>query len=494
MYWYGGDHGELQHDGNFCLDGLVYPDRTPHTGLLEYKNVHRPLRASYDAGRQILTVENHMDFMDPDGKISAAWTLTLDGSQIAEGPLAIPSIAPHTCAEIPLAFTVPDKGRCFLTVTYVLKKEAFGLPAGHELGFDEIRIPTAEPRALKAAGLLAGTDRVRPDADKMDAGAAGAQAAADPQQISPGALTVTESERFLVIEGQDFTYRLDTLSGLFTSLKLHDRELLDRPIDFNVWRAPTDNDVHGVDLWKLERLDHTGTRAYEVTWKTALPADEAEQEAGAEYVTENASKAVEISIRQSVASMSNQPVLRMNNKVTVFPDGRILLDVQADKDPEYPDLPRIGLRLFLCGSMKKIRYFGMGPMETYIDKHRAGHHGYFKGTAASMQEDYIRPQESGSHYDCDFVTVKGKGLRLTAASADADPDTTFSFNASVYTQEELEGKRHNYELEPCGSTVLCIDHRMAGIGSHSCGPELLPKYRVAADTFRFSFMLKPEEM
>ena len=245
---------------------------------------------------------------------------------------------------------------------------------------------------------------------------------------------VTEAGRFLIIEGQGFTYQLDTLSGLFTSLKVHDREMLDRPIDFNLWRAPTDNDVPGVDLWKLERLDHTGTRAYEVTWKTAGPAEaSAEQQADRETLPE----AVEISIRQSVASMSNQPVLRMNNKVTVFADGRILLDVQADKDPEYPDLPRIGLRLFLCGSMKKIRYFGMGPMETYIDKHRAGHHGYFKGTAASMQEDYIRPQESGSHYDCDFVTVKGKGLRLTVASADTDPDSTFSFNASVYTQEEL---------------------------------------------------------
>ncbi|MBQ1922247.1 MAG: beta-galactosidase, partial [Lachnospiraceae bacterium] len=86
MYWYGGDHGELQHDANFCLDGLVYPDRRPHTGLLEYKNVHRPLRSSYDRDRQILTVQNHLDFTDPCDKISAAWSLTLDGSKIAGGP------------------------------------------------------------------------------------------------------------------------------------------------------------------------------------------------------------------------------------------------------------------------------------------------------------------------------------------------------------------------------------------------------------------------
>ena len=472
MYWYGGDHGELQHDGNFCLDGLVYPDRTPHTGLLEYKNVHRPLRSLYDSERKVLTVENHMDFTDPTDRISAAWTLTLDGAQIAAGSLEMPSVAPHACAEVPLAFTVPDKGRCFLTITYVLKKEAFGLPAGHELGFDEIRIPTAEPRALKAAGMLG-----RPEAARSQPGPA-----------------VEEADRFLVIKGDGFTYRLDTLSGLFTSLKVGDKELLDRPADFNLWRAPTDNDAPGADLWRLERLDCTATRAYEVTWKNVpvTGADGAETEPGADGAA--VPGAVEITIRQSVAAMSNQPVLRMNNKVTVFADGRIRLDVLADKDPEYECLPRIGLRFFLCGGMKKVRYFGMGPMETYIDKHHAGHHGYFKATAASMQEDYIRPQENGSHFDCDFVTVKGKGLRFTVAAAEADPDSTFSFNASVYTQEELERKKHNYELEPCGSTVLCVDHKMAGIGSHSCGPELLPKYRVAGDKFRFSLMLKPEEM
>ena len=161
-----------------------------------------------------------------------------------------------------------------MTVTYVLKKETFGLPAGHELGFDEIRISNAEPRALKAAGLLAGTDRIRQDAGKMQAGtesaqagpqslqagtasaqtgtadgqtgAAGARTAADPQTTAMAAPAVTETDRFLIIEGEGFTYKLDSLSGLFTSLKVHDRELLDRPIDFNLWRAPTDNDVPGV--------------------------------------------------------------------------------------------------------------------------------------------------------------------------------------------------------------------------------------------------------
>lgn len=201
MYWYGGDHGELQHDGNFCLDGLVYPDRTPHTGLLEYKNVHRPLRASFDHDRKILTVENHTDFTDPAGSISAIWTLTLDGLRTDGGRLTdLPSIAPHGKGEIPLSFAIPDKGRCFLTVTYVLRKEWCSLPAGHELGFDEIRIPTAEARPAAAANILS-------------ASGTGAR------------IRIREDGRFLLFEGVNFIYKLDTFSGLFTSLKIRSCEL-----------------------------------------------------------------------------------------------------------------------------------------------------------------------------------------------------------------------------------------------------------------------------
>ncbi len=456
MYWYGGDHDELQHDGNFCLDGLVYPDRTPHTGLLEYKNVHRPLRSTYSEAEQVLTIENHLDFTDPVGCVSAAWSLSLDGSEIAQGSLELPSVAPHQTARIPLAFTVPEKGRCFLTIKYVLKEECFGLPAGHELGFDEIRIPTAEPRALKAAIILA-TSESTP-------------------------LELTEEGTDLVFRGNGFTYRFDTLAGLFTSLKVGEREMIDRPVDFNLWRAPTDNDMPVAEKWKLERLDHTVTRAYKVTGTDFDGADHP------------GSGAISLYVRQSVAAMSVQPILQMKNTVTVYPDGRILLDIRAAKDPEILTLPRIGLRLFLNNGMKQVSYYGMGPCETYADKHHAGFHGCFKGTVGSLHEDYIRPQENGSHWDCDYVTVKGKGLSLTVAAADVDPARTFSFNASLYTAEELETKRHNYELEPCGSTVLCIDHKMAGMGSKSCGPDLLPKYRVDSDTYRFAFMLKPEEV
>ena len=203
---------------------------------------------------------------------------------------------------------------------------------------------------------------------------------------------------------------------------------------------------------------------------------------------------VTVSIRQSVAAVSVQPILRIDNKITVFPGGRILLDIHAAKDPEIETLPRIGLRFFLNKAMNEVCYYGMGPGETYIDKHHSGRHGCFRGSVSSMQEDYIRPQENGSHFDCDYVSVEGGGIRLTAVCADADPSQTFSFNASIFTQEELEQKRHNYELEPCGSTVLCIDHQLAGIGSKSCGPDLLPGYRVCSDHYHFTFILKPEKM
>ena len=534
IYLYGGDHGELQHDANFCLDGLVYPDRRPHTGLLEYKNVHRPLRATYDPEREILTVENHLDFLDPAQKISASWALTHDGTLIAGGPLLLPSIAPHSTGEIPLSFFIPEKGRCFLKVTYVLKEAAGSLSAGHTLGFDEICIPTKENDTHRKAAMISEVSAGRTAAGRGSGGAgpmgAGQISAGASLQSAPRPLTVREEDHFLLLEGRSFTYRMDTLSGLFTSLVFEGVELLDKPestgcsdsdcisnsgipqgnasaahpdlyssvkpMDFNLWRAPTDNDAAPADLWRWERLDHTVTRAYEVTWSQS-------------------DNKVQINILQSIGAMSVQPILQMDNRVTVYADGRIRLDIKASKDREIQTLPRIGLRLFLPAGFRHVSYFGMGPGETYIDKHHSGYHDLFRSSVSALHEDYLRPQENGSHFDCDYVVLKGAntsgsrkpganmsdpkmtgsgkpGSVVSLAVASGYSGQTFSFNASAYTQEELERKKHNFELEPCGRTVLCLDHKLAGIGSKSCGPDLSEKYRVCEDTFDFSFVLAPE--
>ncbi len=454
MYWYGGDHGELQHDGNFCLDGLVYPDRTPHTGLLEFKNVHRPLRSSYDPDEGTLTVVSFLDFLNLSAFVRADYSLTLDGDEAARGSFRLPDIPPHGSARIPLDLDVPEKGRCFLLITYFLEKPLPGLPAGHELGFDDIRIPTSDGRNQKAAAMF-------PFAE---------EAAENEKAASAHHPEVTEADTDLIIKGGGFTYVLDTLSGRFTSLRVHGREILTEPVDFNLWRAPTDNDQPLVERWKFERLDHTVTRAYGVTWEI------------------QGNTAV-IRIRQSAAAVSVQPILRIEAVCSIYPDGEIRMEISAEKDREITALPRIGLRLFLDPALDRVTYYGIGPQESYIDKCRAGRHGLFRSPVRDLHEDYIRPQENGSHAGCDYVRLEGGGLSFTAASGD---ENTFSFNASVYPQEELGSKRHNYELVPCGSTVLCMDHRMAGIGSASCGPDLAKEYRVDSDSFHFVFFMKPE--
>ena len=174
---------------------------------------------------------------------------------------------------------------------------------------------------------------------------------------------------------------------------------------------------------------------------------------------------------------------------TVDADGVITVDMDVKRNPEFPALPRFGLRLFLPKAMENVSYCGIGPNESYSDKRRSSYYGSFDTTVDALHEDYIRPQENGSHAGCDVVTLTGGNTKFTAVSA-----VPFSFNASRYTQEELTEKAHNYELEDCGSTVLCLDYALNGIGSNSCGPVLLDKYALNDDEFKFSLKLIPEKI
>ena len=245
------------------------------------------------------------------------------------------------------------------------------------------------------------------------------------------------------------------------------RSYINHPMELNIWRAPTDNDMYIKLEWKKAHYDAAYTRAYRIE------------------VLQN-KHGVLIMEHLAVVADTVQKILDVEMTWKINEDGKIEAVIEAVKDKEFPDLPRFGIRMFLNKKMDEITYFGMGPQESYRDKHQASCHGLFRSKVAQMHEDYIRPQENGSHYDCDYVELTNGQCGIAAVSKNP-----FSFNASVYTQEELERVSHNYELKESDSTVFCMDYAMNGIGSNSCGPDVMDKYRFDEEAFQFQFELIP---
>ena len=443
IYAYGGDHGEEIHDGNFCMDGLVYPDRTVHTGLLEYKNVYRPARViSYDKESGELVLHNYMDFDNLKEYVKISYELTQDGLLIGKGKLAEVSVAPHSEGKTNLQVNVPENGKCYLKLTYHLKKEMPLLEEDYILGFDEIEVSQKDAKCQLAEKWVEKT-------------------------VTDSELQVSEDDTQIHIKGREFAYTIDRRTALFTEMKLAGREYLNHPMELNIWRAPTDNDMYIKSEWKKAHYDKAYTRAYTT-----------------EVV--QGKHGVKITSHASVVAETVQKILDVTITWKIEAAGKIDADIAVTKDDEFPDLPRFGVRMFLDKKLSAARYFGMGPQESYCDKHQAASHGLYQANVDDLHEDYIRPQENGSHYDCEYVELNNSRYGIVVSAENA-----FSFNASYYTQEELEEKTHNYELTESDSVVFCVDYALNGIGSNSCGPVVLEQYRFDDVLFRFQFTLIP---
>ena len=443
IYAYGGDHGEEIHDGNFCMDGLVYPDRTVHTGLLEYKNVYRPARViSYNKESGELVLHNYMDFDDLKDYVKISYELTQDGLVISKGILPEFSVAPHGEGKTNLKINVPENGKCYLKLIYHLKKELPLLDEDHILGFDEIEVSKEDTKCKLAEKWI-------------------------PKTVVDSELQVNENDTQIHIKGREFAYTIDKRTALFTEMKFAGREYLNHPMELNIWRAPTDNDMYIKSEWKKAHYDKAYTRAYTT-----------------EVV--QGKHGVKITSRASVVAETVQKILDVTITWKIEAAGKIDADIAVTKDDEFPDLPRFGVRMFLDKKLSAVRYFGMGPQESYCDKHQAASHGLYRADVGDLHEDYIRPQENGSHYDCEYVELNNSRYGIVVSAENA-----FSFNASYYTQEELEKKTHNYELIESDSVVFCVDYALNGIGSNSCGPVVLEQYRFDDVLFRFQFTLIP---
>lgn len=438
-YLYGGDFGEEVHDGNFCMDGLVYPDRTPHTGLLEYQNVYRPARVvSFCQKTGELCLENYMNYVDLKDYIYLVYEVNCDGKLLEKKQFILQeSVLPHKKGTILLDITVPDSGKCYLKVSYHLKHGTSVMAQGSRMGFDEILLKNQDGRNQQATALL------------------------ETQEQKEAEVQVSETDRFLSVRSDTFFYVYNKLSGLFEQLSVDGEELLETPMELNIWRAPTDNDRKIKQEWIDAGYDRSKARAYDTHW-------------------EMNGEGIRIYSTVSVAAVAIQKVLDIEAVWKIYRTGEISVKMHVKKDREFPQLPRFGIRLFLRGEYENLKFYGLGPHESYRDKCRSCSHGLYDTTVEEQHEDYICPQENGSHTDCDYLMLEKENQIVTAVSS-----RPFSFNVSYYSQEELTRKAHNFELEKSGSTIVCLDYAQNGIGSNSCGPELRKEYQFTEETFTF---------
>ncbi|MBR6874107.1 MAG: glycoside hydrolase family 2 [Ruminococcus sp.] len=335
-YGYGGDFGELHHDGNFCCDGLCYPDRTPHTGLLEVKQVYRPVRVSREDEGFVLRSMLH--FVSAEEKLSCRYEITDRSGLIAEGRLG---------------FTLPPEGECRVTVPEM--PESFGSEtyirfiftdrSGREVCFDQIQLSEGQP-------VPEPVSEQQPEINE-----------------TPLAFTVTAGGR---------RYVFDRRRGEIVSMQRGGTELLRKPVSFNFFRAPTDNDTKRGDWYALYMNDYTVK-----IHQTSITAED-----GCAVIRSEAA------FGRSIF----EPFARVTAEYRIDGSGRLTLTAALTASEKVKLLPRFGIRIFADKALDSAEWFGYGPRESYIDKHRASYVGRFSAKVSEMYEPYIRPQENSSHF------------------------------------------------------------------------------------------------
>jgi beta-galactosidase len=454
---YGGDFGEQPHDGNFCIDGLVSPDRKPHVGLLELKQIIAPVAVELiDAGKGMIRVANRYDFIDLS-HLSLRWKLERRGKLIDQGSAGPLEAKAGESQTLQLSYRIPGEvsGGDVLTVSIWQHQEERWAAPGLEVAFAQFELAAGQS---SVDGTGAATDNNAADSEQTEIAA-----------IYAEFIQAAQDQGMLTISGFDFRYEFDLRKGVISGISRHGVQMLAAPARFNVWRAPTDNDMYIRREWETAGYDKAGMKVYDSSWSSLPDAS------------------VQVKVKFSLGGYTRNPFLRGNAIWTFLPSGEARLSVEADVHAEAPYLPRFGLELAMPKGTEEVEYYGYGPHESYVDKRASVRKGHYLLSVDEMAQTYVMPQETGSRYGTEWAMVTselGMGLRFDAAEP-------FSFQALHSTSADLTAAMHTHELIKREETIVCIDGKMSGVGSNSCGPQLLEQYRFAEKSFRFELALRP---
>lgn len=433
-YTYGGDHGEVKHDGNFCVDGLFFPGRRPHTGAWAMRATYRPIRAA-------LVSENLYRFTNTNSFVGAeaynvSYELLRDGAVIETGKVAL-DIAPRQSQTVVIGHAMAEAGHDYC-INFLYR--------------DKTGEPVAEEQLLLQEALFA------------------------PQPARKTAVAFLKKGDSVLVAFENGRAVFDKSTGVLVSYVVDGKEMLADDFGFlpNVYRAPLDNDRNKVGAWEKKGLDKLRPASRKLT--------ECKNDKEG-FVRIKTTGALEF---------TDKKLFSFELVYQIYPDGTLLADAKLTQ-PGLLKLPmelsRFGVTVHLDQSLKNVRYYGRGDKENLPDIKQHAPLGIYESTVCDLCEDYIKPQENGTHTDTRYVQLRdsaGSGVEIVCSQS------PFTFSARPYKNSTLCKARHLEDLHDDKLVCLNIDGFMRGTGTNSCGPDVLPKYDLKIrDSLSFSFWLRP---
>lgn len=444
-YRYGGDFGDDPSNKDFCIDGLIMPDRTPSPGLYEYKKVIEPITTTaVDIQKGIINLLSRYDFANLD-RFNLVYKVMEDDVILQTGFMAVPSIEARANKDITLPYDlsvikVKPGAHYYVNISYQLREDTSYASSGHELATAQFELP------LYKEGIM-----VRPE----------------------GILNVEKEHTTLHVKGANFSLDFNLVNGNLMNIVRDGMQVLSKGPRLTLWRAPISNDMEIIDKLKKVYFLHL---EHEVVMNI-------------DYYMEGNILKVEVDTINSTTNSAWH--FKTKYVYTVCPSGDILIDVEGTPSGRVdlaPDmLPRIGVSMHLDKSMEHVRYFGMGPGENYADSKEAAQMGLYANTVDGLFTNYVIPQENGNHMGCKWVSMtndRGMGL---LASTEGD----FNFSASWYEDKDLDDAKHTCDLVKRDYIVFNVDYKQNALGTNSCGQWQLDKYRAKFEDFKLSFRLTP---
>ena len=466
-YRYGGDFGDDPSNKDFCIDGMLMPDRTPSPGLYEYKKVVEPITTTeVDLENGVVRLLSRYDFADLN-QFSMVYNIMEDDVMIFSGSMDLPSIPARTSKDITIPYDlksiqVVPGAEYYVNISYQLKEAVPYAPAGHELATAQFKLPVYKE------GI---------------------------EFIPEGTLKVTKNHTTLRAEGANFHVDFDLVRGNIISVVRDGMEIMSKGPRLTLWRAPISNDMEIIDQLKKVYFLHL---EHEVVMDIKYEEDGHFLKMVVKTINGTTNSAwhfdttyeyVVCPTGDVMISVSGVPAGKLEDTgATMSANGSSANMAMGGKLGCAPDMfPRIGVTMHLDESMENVRYFGRGPRENYSDSKEAGLMGVYENTVDGLFTNYVVPQANGNHMDCKWVSLTNdRGMGLVASTEDS-----FNFSASFYEEKDLDDAKHTCDLVKRDYVVFNIDYKQNALGSYSCGQWQLDKYRAKNEPFTINFRVTP---